>query len=110
MATFVMSQPDHRRKYIVWTRCRKRAQITGLGLGFFEALEFLAGFEAYGFAGGDADFFAGARVAANAGFARFDAEDAKAAKFDALAAAQRHFERLEDGLHGLLRFGAANVR
>ena len=51
-------------------------------------MEFFAGFEADGFAGGDADFFAGAWVAADAGLAGFDAEDAEAAEFDALAAAE----------------------
>jgi hypothetical protein len=81
-----------------------------LGLGFFEALEFFAGLEADGFAGRDADLFAGARVAANAGLAGLDAEDAEAAQFDALAAAERHLKRLENRLDCLLRFGAAHVR
>ena len=76
----------------------------------FDALEFFAGFEADGFAGRDADFFAGAWIAANAGLAGLDAEDAEAAEFNALAAAEGHFERLEDGLDSLLRFGAADIR
>jgi hypothetical protein len=51
--------------------------------GFFDTLEFFAGFEANGFAGRDVDFSAAAGIAADAGFARFDAEDAEAAEFDA---------------------------
>ena len=49
---------------------------------------FLAGFEAHSFAGGDADLGAGAGVAANAGFAGADAENAKPAQFDALPGRQ----------------------
>ena len=74
----------------------------------FDALEFFAGFEADGFARRDADFFAGAGVAADAGFAGLDAEDAKAAEFDALAAAESLLKGFEDGFHGLLGFGAAD--
>ena len=76
----------------------------------FDALEFFAGFEADGFAGGDADFFAGAGIAADAGFAGLDAEDAEAAEFDALAAAERLLQRFENSFNGLLGFGAADVR
>ena len=57
-----------------------------------DALKFFAGFEADGFAGGDADFFAGARVAADPGFTGLNAEDAEAAEFDALAAAESLLE------------------
>jgi hypothetical protein len=71
-------------------------------------LEFFAGFEADGFAWGDADFFAGAGVAADAGLAGLDAEDAEAAEFDALAAAESLLERIENGFDGLLGFGAAD--
>jgi hypothetical protein len=74
----------------------------------FDALEFFAGFEADGFAGGDADFFAGTWVAADAGFAGFDAEDTEAAEFDALAAAESLFQGIENGFDGLLGFGAAD--
>src|SRR5258708_23923017 len=57
-------------------------------LCFFDALKFFAGFEAHGFARGNVDLFAGAGIAADAGLARLNAEDAEAAKFDALAAAE----------------------
>jgi len=74
-----------------------------------ERLEFFTGLEAHGFAGRDLDFFAGAGIAADAGLARADVEDAEAAKLDAIAAAHRGFERFEDGLDGLLGFRAADV-
>jgi hypothetical protein len=78
-------------------------------LGRFETLKFFAGLEADGFAGRDVDFFAGAGIAADAGFARFDAENAKAAEFDALSAAEGLLERFENGFDGLLGFGTADV-
>jgi hypothetical protein len=77
--------------------------------GGFEALQLFAGFEADGFAWGDVDFFAGARIAADAGLARLDAEDTEAAKFDALATAERVLERFEYRLDRLFRLGAADV-
>jgi hypothetical protein len=86
------------------------AAYTFLGFGFFEALQFFAGFETHGFAGRDADFFAGARIAADASLAGLDAEDAEAAEFDTLAAAEGHFERFEDGLDGLFGFGTTDIR
>ena len=57
----------------------------------FEALQFFAGLEADSLAWGNVDFFTGARVAADAGLARLDAEDPKAAQFNALAAAEGSF-------------------
>jgi hypothetical protein len=71
-------------------------------------LELFARFEADGFAGRDADFFAGARVATDAGFARLDAEDAEAAELDSLAATESLFQGIENGFDGLLGFGAAD--
>src|SRR5882724_6248362 len=79
-------------------------------LGALEALEFFAGLEADGFAGRNVDFFTGAGIAADAGLARLDTEDAKAAELDALAAAEGLLEGFEDGFDGLLGFGAADVR
>jgi hypothetical protein len=80
-------------------------------LGFFrgfDALEFFARFEADGFAGRDADLFAGAGIAADARFAGLDAENAEAAEFDALATAESLLERFENGFDRLLRLGAAD--
>jgi hypothetical protein len=79
------------------------------GLGAFQALQFLARFEAHRFSRGDTDFFTGARIAADAGLAGLDAEDAEAAQFDALAAAQGGLEGFEHGLDGLFGLGAADV-
>jgi hypothetical protein len=79
-------------------------------LNFFDALKFFAGFEADGFARRDVDFFAGAGIATDASLARFNAEDAEAAEFDALAAAEGLLQRFEYSLDSLLGFGAADVR
>src|SRR5256886_4510719 len=62
------------------------------------------------FARRNAHLFAGAGIAADAGLARLHTEDAEAAEFDALAAAESLLQRFEDGLDGLLGFGAADVR
>ncbi len=77
---------------------------------FVDALKLFAGFEADGFARRDVDFFAGAWIAADAGFAGLDAKDAEAAELDSLAAAESLLEGFEDGFDGLLGFGAADVR
>ena len=60
--------------------------------GVFQSLKFFAGLEANGFSGRDADFFAGAWIAANTGFSGLDAEDAELAKLDTLSAAEGAFE------------------
>src|ERR1700677_3116854 len=75
----------------------------------FEALQFFSGLEADGFAWRDVDLFAGPRIAADAGLARLHAEDAEAAELDALAAAERVFQRFEYRLDRLFRLGAADV-
>jgi hypothetical protein len=69
-------------------------------------MQFLAWFKAHGFAWGDADFGAGAGIAANAGFAGADAENAKSAQFDALAGRESLLEALENRIHRGLRLGA----
>jgi len=79
-------------------------------LGAFEALEFFAGLEADGFAGRNVDFFTGAGIAADAGLARLDAEDAEAPELDALAAAKGLLERFKNGFDGLLGLGTADTR
>ena len=71
-----------------------------------QGVQLFAGLEADSFAGGDADLSAGAGVAADAGFAGADAEDAEAAQLDALACRQGLLEALEDGVHGSLCLGA----
>ena len=71
-------------------------------------MQLFAGLEADGFAWRDVDLFAGARIAADAGFAGLDAENAEAAEFDALAATESLLERFEDGFDGLFRLGPAD--
>src|SRR5216683_2324942 len=77
--------------------------------GFFDSLQLFSGLEAHSLAGRNVHFFAGARVAADARFAGLHAEDSEASQLDALAAAQRVFQRLENGFDGLLGFRAANT-
>jgi len=48
-------------------------------------MEFFAGFEANGFARGDAHFLAGARIATDARLAGFYVEDAEAPQFNTVA-------------------------
>src|SRR6266850_6773534 len=79
-------------------------------LRFFDALKLFAGFEADSFARRNADLFAGAGITADSGLARLHTEHAEAAEFDALAATESLLQRFEDGLDGLLGFGAADVR
>ncbi len=63
-------------------------------------LEVFAGFEADGFAGVDADLGAGAGVAAYAGLAGLDGEDAEAAQFDAVVLGEGGLHGFEDGVDG----------
>ena len=51
----------------------------------------------------------GARVTANAGFARFHVEDTKAAQLDSFTAAERVLHGLEDRFDRLFGFGASDV-
>jgi hypothetical protein len=60
-----------------------------------EEVEFLAGFEADGLAGGDADFGAGARVASDAGLAGAHIEDAESTELDALTLGEGALQALE---------------
>jgi hypothetical protein len=72
-------------------------------------LQFLAGLEAHRFARRDADFLAGAGIAADAGLARAHVENAKAAKLDALSFAKGILHSFKDGFDGLFRFGPAHT-
>jgi len=73
-------------------------------------MQFFARLEAHGLSGGDADFSSGTRVAAYSGFAGADAEDAEAAKFDALTGGEGLFEALEYGVNCGFRLGAGQSR
>ena len=72
-------------------------------------MEFLAGLEADGLAGGDGDLGAGAGVAAYAGFAGLDGEDAEAAELDTVAGAEGVLHGFEDGVNGGLGLGAGKA-
>jgi hypothetical protein len=72
-------------------------------------MKLLAWLEAYGFTRRDAHLGAGAGIAANAGFAGADAENAKSAQFDALTGGQGLLEALENGIHRSLRLGAGKA-
>jgi hypothetical protein len=78
--------------------------------GSSERLQFLAGLEAHGFAGRDADFLAGAWIAANTGLARAHIEHSEAAQLDTLALTERIFHCSKNGFDGLFRFSAAYTR
>jgi len=73
-------------------------------------MQFLARFKAHRLAGGNADLGAGSGIAANAGFAGADAEDAKSAQFDALAGGQSLLEALEYRIHRGLCLGTGQAR
>ena len=77
--------------------------------GSFEPLQFFSGLESHRFARWNVYFFAGARIAADAGLPRLDAKDAEAPQFDALPAAERILERFEYRLDRLFRLRAADV-
>jgi len=63
-------------------------------------VQLFTGLEADSFAGGNADLGAGAGVAADAGFAGFDGEDAESAKLDAVAFAEGFLHGFKDGVDG----------
>jgi hypothetical protein len=78
--------------------------------GFFDSLQLFSRLETDSFSGRNVDLFASARIAADAGLPRFYAEHTEAPEFDALAAAKRVFQGLEDGFDGLLRLRPADIR
>src|SRR5271157_225334 len=73
-------------------------------------VQFLARLEAHRLAGIDADLGAGAGIAADAGFAGADAENAESAQFDALAGGKSLLEALENRIHRGLCLGARQAR
>jgi len=76
------------------------------GRALFERVQVLAGFEANGAAGSNADLSASARIASNSGFAGSDVEDAEAAQLDAVAARECPLEAFKNGFDGGLGFYA----
>jgi flavin reductase (DIM6/NTAB) family NADH-FMN oxidoreductase RutF len=73
-------------------------------------LQLFAGLEPNGFARGDCDFSARARVASNAGLARPHIEDSETPQFDALALCECPLHTLKHGLHGHLGLGFGDTR
>ncbi len=72
-------------------------------------VQFLPWLKAHGLSWGDADLGAGAGIAADAGFAGADTENAESAQFDALACSQGFLEALEDCIDCGLRLGAGQA-
>jgi hypothetical protein len=81
----------------------ERSTLTG-GRGI-QGVKFLAWLETNGFPRGDADFGARSGIAADAGLARPDAEDAEPAQLDSVTGGQRLFETLKYSVYGRFRFG-----
>jgi hypothetical protein len=79
-----------------------------LALQASQALQFFARLETYRFAWGNIYFFAGARIAANAGLAGLHGKHSKAAQFDSLATAHAAFQRFKNRLDGLFGLDAAH--
>ena len=77
-----------------------------LGRCLVEQVQFFAGFEADGFAGGDAYLGAGARVASYAGLAGFDIEHTEPAKLDAVTLTEGALHGFEDGIDSRFRLDA----
>src|SRR5579883_2657030 len=67
------------------------------GAGLLQRMQLLAGLEAHGLSWGNRNLRAGARIAPDAGLAKFDVEDAETPQFDAVA--------LFEGFLYLLRYG-----
>jgi len=73
-------------------------------------LKLFAGLEAYGLARRDCNLFACARVSAYAALSGLYDEDAEATQLYALAACERFFHRIEQGINGLLRLHLGHAR
>jgi hypothetical protein len=92
--------------------CLKQEIVPGAGLflrnslAVLKRVQFLAGLKANSLAWSDADFGAGAGIAADSGFARANAEDAKSAKLNAFARSQRLLQPFKHGVNGCFCFGA----
>ena len=77
--------------------------------GSVKGVQLLTRLEANGLPGGDTDLGAGAGIAADAGLAGTDAEDAKTAQFNAFTSGEGLFEAFEDRIHRRLGFGAGKA-
>src|SRR6476646_6367224 len=70
-----------------------------------DGLQLLSRFEAHGLSGRNVDFCAGARVAADTGFARAHVKNAKSAQLNAFAAGQGLLHAFKNRFHGQLSLG-----
>ncbi len=84
---------------------RRRDRRKEAGAGLVEEVKFFAGLEANRLAGSDADLGAGPGIAADAGLAGLDGEDAESPKFNAFAGDKGLLHALEDGIDGRLCLG-----
>jgi hypothetical protein len=76
---------------------------------FGQCMQFFTGLEANGFAGCNADFGTGSRIAADAGFTCANAEDTEPAQFNALACFQRFLESFKHSVDGGFGLGAGQA-
>lgn len=81
-----------------------------LGGIYGQGVQLFARLEADSLAGSDADLSTSAWIAADAGFARTDAEDAEAAELNAIARGESSLQTFEYGIHGGLRLGSRQAR
>jgi len=75
-----------------------------------QRLQILAGLEPHSFSWRDVDLRAGARIAADAGLARFYREDAEATQLNPIVGFECILHAVEDRIDSLFRFGLANTR
>src|SRR5262249_50770184 len=88
---------------------RPGEEIAEEGTLFLNGLQFLAGLEADRFAGRDANFFTGTRIASDAGLARLDVENPEAPQFNPLATSQSRFQSVEHSLYGVFSLCARHA-
>src|SRR5262245_50115685 len=74
-----------------------------------ERLQLLTGFESNGLSRRNGNFRTGARIAADAGLARLDVEDAKSPQFNAIALLESLLHGLKDGLDGHFGLGLGDA-
>src|SRR5256885_1270012 len=77
--------------------------------GSVNRLQLLSWLEAYGFAGRDRNFRAGARVPSDAGLSRPYVEHAKAPQFNAIAFGECSLHAFENSFHGRLGLGLGDA-
>jgi hypothetical protein len=73
-----------------------------------EGLQFLAGLEAHGFAGRNADFLAGARIAADASLAWTHIKHTEASQLDSFSFSERVLHRFKHSFDRLFGLGPAH--